>query len=65
MQVGRGRELARTQRRHQRRPEGVVQHGREEPALDDANEVHELFRGHEGHLDGACVGVDGQQLPTE
>jgi hypothetical protein len=47
------------------RPEGVVQHGREEPALDDANEVHELFRGHEGHLDGACVGVDGQQLPTE
>ena len=65
LQIGRGRELARAQRRDQRRPERVVQHGREEPALHDANRIQELLGRREGDLDGAFVGVDGHQLPTE
>jgi hypothetical protein len=65
VQVGGGGEQARAERRHQRRAQGVVQHRRQEAALDHADRVQELIARGEGDLDRPGVRVDRQQLPAE
>jgi hypothetical protein len=65
VQVGGGREPARAERGDQRRAQGVVEHRRQEPALDHPGGVEELLAGGERDLDRAGLGVDGDQLPPE
>jgi hypothetical protein len=65
VQVGGGREEARTQRGDQRRTQGVVEHRRQEPALDHPGWVQELLAGGERDLDSAGLGIDRDQLPPE
>jgi hypothetical protein len=65
VQVGGGREQARAQRGHQRRAQGVVEHRRQEPALDRPGGVQELLPGGERDLDRAGLGIDCHQFPPE
>ena len=65
VQVGGGREQARAQRGHQRRAQGVVEHRRQEPALDRPGGVQELLPGGERDLDRAGLGIDCHQFPRE
>jgi hypothetical protein len=65
MQVGSGREQARAQHGDQRRAQGVVEHCRQEPALDRPDGVQELLAGDERDLDRAGLGIDRHQLPPE
>jgi aminoglycoside phosphotransferase (APT) family kinase protein len=65
VQVGGRRELARPEGCHQRRAEGVVQHRRDEPALDSPRRIQELITGRERDLDRPGVGVDGNQFPAK
>jgi hypothetical protein len=65
MQVGGGREQAQAQRSDQRRAQGVVEHCRQEPALDRPDGVQELLAGGERDLDRAGLGIDRHQLPPE
>ena len=44
VQVGRGRELTRTERGDQCRAQGGVEHGGQEAALNYADEIQELLR---------------------
>jgi len=65
VQVGGWREETRTQRGDQRRAQGVVEHRRQEPALDDPGGVQELLAGGKRDLDRAGLGMDLDQLPSE
>ena len=65
VQVGGWREETRTQRGNQRRAQGVVEHRRQEPALDYPRGIQELLAGGERDLDRAGLGIDRDQLPPE
>ena len=64
MQVGGWREETRTQRGDQRRAQGVVEHRRQEPALDDPGGVQELLAGGKRDLDRAGLGMDLDSHPS-
>jgi hypothetical protein len=65
MQVdGRGVELA-AARQHGRRPHGVVQHGGENAALDEAGRIAELRLAVEADAQPAALGVMRHQVPAE
>jgi hypothetical protein len=65
VQVGSRREETRTQRGDQRRAQGVIEHRRQEPALDHPYGVQELLAGGKRDLDRAGFGIDRDQLPPE
>jgi len=65
VQVGGWREETRTQRGDQRRAQGVVEHRRQEPALDRPDGVQELLAGGKRDLDRAGLGINRDQLPAE
>jgi len=65
VQVGGGREEARTQRGDQRRAQGVIEHRRQEPALDHPYGVQELLAGGKRDLDRAGLRIHRDQLPPE
>lgn len=59
------RELAGVERRHQRRPHGVVQHGGKEAALNVADRIQEFRLALEINFDGAAFGIDGAEREAQ
>jgi hypothetical protein len=57
--------LSFTERRHQRRAKGGIEHGGQEAALHHSYEVQEPLGCGEGDLDSPCVRVHGDELKPQ
>jgi hypothetical protein len=65
MKIESRRELVLRQRRDQRRPQGVIEHRGQEPALDHPDRVREPVTRLKCHLDGPLLRIHLDQFPAQ